>query len=74
MLKRHSSPLPPIGLQDTNNDKETSSYQSALPDPQPLLSETDKKFVANVSSMGFPAPRVARAVQKFGQNEREVGE
>ena len=28
--------------------------------------------MTNISNMGFPAPRVARAVQRLGDKDREV--
>ena len=47
-------------------------YRSSLPDPWPVLDESEKSFVKNITSMGFPQPRVSRAVQRLGMKDSEV--
>ena len=74
---RYSSPLPPIGTSPEETHTNPSQnierpYRSNLPDPWPVLDESEQLFVRNIASMGFPNPRVSRAVQRLGMKEREV--
>ena len=48
------------------------SCQSSLPDPWPVLNDIEKEFAQKFVSMGFPTPRVARAVQRLGTTDRRV--
>lgn len=76
---RYSAPLPPIGTlsverqTDLTNDVDRT-YRSSLPDPWPVLDESEQSFVRNIANMGFPTPRVSRAVQRLGMKETEVSE
>lgn len=67
----YPSPLPPIGMsnEETYNKQ---SCQSSLPDPWPVLNDIEKEFAQKFVSMGFPTPRVARAVQRLGTTDRKV--
>ena len=70
---RYPSPLPPIGgsCLETDN-KQSVSGQSSLPDPWPVLNDTERAFAEKFVGMGFPTPRVARAVQRLGTKDKEV--
>lgn len=69
----YPSPLPPIGTSSEEpNNRQSASYQSSLPDPSPILNETEASFVKKFVGMGFPTPRVARAVQRLGTKDKEV--
>ena len=54
------------------HSRQSDSYQSSLPDPWPILNDSEKSFARTFVGMGFPTPRVARAVQRLGTNEKEV--
>ena len=54
------------------HSRQSDSYQSSLPDPWPILNDAEKSFARTFVGMGFPTPRVARAVQRLGTNEKEV--
>lgn len=54
------------------HNKQSASYQSSLPDPWPVLNDTEKLFASKFVGMGFPIPRVARAVQRLGTKDKEV--
>jgi len=70
---RYSFPLPPIGMSSEEpHSRQSDSYQSSLPDPWPILNDSEKSFARTFVGMGFPTPRVARAVQRLGTNEKEV--
>lgn len=70
---RFPSPLPPIGMSyEEPHNKQLASYQSSLPDPWPVLNDTEKLFASKFVGMGFPIPRVARAVQRLGTKDKEV--
>lgn len=66
LLKRYSSPLPPI------SPPATANVSSTIPDPCSSMSSEERELVKKVSSMGFPTPRVARAVKNLGCKENEV--
>ncbi|KAL9986944.1 hypothetical protein ACROYT_G001162 [Oculina patagonica] len=73
---RFSAPLPPIGAssmeRQTNHLTDVDrTYRSSLPDPWPVLDESEQSFVRNIASMGFPTPRVSRAVQRLGMKDGE---
>lgn len=73
----YPSPLPPIGTspeeQHTNLSADVDhTYSSSLADPWPVLEESEQSFVRNIVSMGFPTPRVSRAVQRLGMKDSEV--
>ncbi len=53
--------------------RSTKPEVEALPDPYNSLSHEMKRFVDNISVMGFPRARVARAAQKLGQDDKKVG-
>ena len=44
-----------------------------LPDPLPGMSAKEKATVQSLLGMGFPGPRVARAVKKFSNDRTKVG-
>ncbi|XP_032229875.1 ubiquitin-associated protein 1 isoform X2 [Nematostella vectensis] len=67
-VKQHSSPLPPASYPS----HPSPSDQSSLPNPLPLLESREKELVNYISIMGFPKPRVARAVHRLGEKDREV--
>ncbi|XP_031563766.1 ubiquitin-associated protein 1-like isoform X2 [Actinia tenebrosa] len=67
--RRHSTPLPPI---PSSSPPPQPSSQSTLPDPTPVLTESEKRFVDYIGIMGFPMPRIARAVQRLGEKDKEV--
>ncbi|XP_068741530.1 ubiquitin-associated protein 1-like [Montipora capricornis] len=70
---RYPSPLPPIGGSSLETDnKQSVSGQSSLPDPWPVLNDTERAFAEKFVGMGFPTPRVARAVQRLGTKDKEV--
>ena len=67
------SPLPPIGKSSEETFiRQSVSRQSSLPDPWPILTDSEQSYARNIVGMGFPAPRVARAVQRLGTNDKEV--
>lgn len=71
----YPSPLPPIGkLDQGQRTGKVSEDRSSLPDPWPVLEESEKAFVKNIASMGFPQARVSRAVQRLGMKDSEVME
>eukprot|EP00794_Sanderia_malayensis_P013697 gene13697-15125_t len=58
-------------------DKSTSvrynqSQNSSLPPPTVNLSADQTKLLNQMTGMGFPSARAARAIQKFKNNEKEV--
>eukprot|EP00794_Sanderia_malayensis_P013694 gene13694-15121_t len=58
-------------------DKSTSvrynqSQNSSLPPPTVNLSADETKLLNQMTGMGFPSARAARAIQKFKNNEKEV--
>ena len=74
---RYPAPLPPIGTSPEERQTNLSAdvdraYRSSLPDPWPVLDESEQSFVRNIASMGFPTPRVSRAVQRLGMKDSEV--
>lgn len=70
---RYPSPLPPIRTSpEETYDGQSVPYQSSLPDPWPILNESEKTFARKFVGMGFPNPRVARAVQRLGTKDKEV--
>lgn len=72
---QYPSPLPPIGKSaEETFSRQSVSRQSSLPDPWPILTDSEQSYARNIVSMGFPAPRVARAVQRLGTNDKEVFE
>lgn len=46
--------------------------KSRLPDPFAELTTDAQALVQNMAEMGFPRPRVARAVQKLGTDHKKV--
>lgn len=73
MCGRYPSPLPPIGKLDQGQRiGKVCEDRSSLPDPWPVLEESEKAFVKNIASMGFPQARVSRAVQRLGMKDSEV--
>lgn len=62
-----SSPVqhPPISSPHT-------PVKSRLPDPFAELTTDAQALVQNMAEMGFPRPRVARAVQKLGTDHKKV--
>ena len=66
------SPLPPIGKPCDETLSRQTSCQSSLADPWPVLTDKEQSYASTIVSMGFPAPRVARAVQRLGTNDKEV--
>lgn len=62
-----SSQPPPPKPQDTPLVAEPGRY--ILPDPTSSLSPEELKTVSRITSMGFPQPRVARAVKKFSEDK-----
>jgi len=74
---RYSAPLPPIGTSPEKQQSNLSAdadhaFKSSLPDPWPVLDESEQSFVRNIASMGFPTTRVSRAVQRLGMKDSEV--
>ncbi|XP_059163302.1 uncharacterized protein LOC131946501 isoform X2 [Physella acuta] len=74
-LNKHR-PLPPPPSPKPKLSYNTSQPQAVkeigLGDPYHSLSREAQIFTDNLTSMGFLRARVARAVEKFGQDEREV--
>nr|KAG5703654.1 hypothetical protein BaRGS_002528 [Batillaria attramentaria] len=68
------SPSPDLRRSPGPHLPTTSTAMPASPelDPYNSLSHEAKAFVNNLTSMGFSRSRAARAVQKFGADEREV--
>jgi len=64
--------LPPIGKPCDETLTRQTSYQSSLADPWPVLTDKEQSYARSFINMGFPAPRVARAVQRLGTNDKEV--
>ncbi|CAH1797259.1 unnamed protein product [Owenia fusiformis] len=50
----------------------TPSAITSLPNPYPRLSSEHKLLVDNISAMGFPHTRVARAVEKYKEDDKMV--
>lgn len=74
-------PSTPSGSRPTsgsisNNEarSDTMGNTSSLPDPFHELSIDAQRLVNSISDMGFPRPRVARAVHKLGENDKQVGQ
>lgn len=74
-LNRHR-PLPPPPSPKPQLSYNTGQHQAVkeigLGDPYHSLSREAQIFTDNLTSMGFLRARVARAVEKFGPDEREV--
>ena len=64
-LKRFPTPLPPIS-------PPRQEITPPLNDPRSTMSGEEIQFVNQISAMGFPVGRVARAVKNLGCKEREV--
>ena len=64
-LKRFPTPLPPIS-------PPKQEITPPLNDPRSTMSGEEIQFVNQISAMGFPVGRVARAVKNLGCKEREV--
>ena len=44
----------------------------SLPNPYPQMTPAQQQFVNNISDMGFTRARVARTVEKLGQDHKKV--
>lgn len=68
------SVLPPASIPPTDMapPPEYSVAGALGPDPYMAMSVEARRFVDSLVSMGFSKPRVARAVEKLGQDAKEV--
>ncbi|ESO88159.1 hypothetical protein LOTGIDRAFT_234720 [Lottia gigantea] len=73
LKKKPVPPIPPVKTILKTTD--TTTVRTSTPpetDPYPTLSKQDQIFVNKFCSMGFPRPRISRAVAKLGQDEKQV--
>lgn len=66
-LRHFPTPLPPISPPKPEHN------QAPINDPRSTMTSEEIQFVDQISAMGFPLARVARAVKNLGCKEREVG-
>ncbi|KAH9494939.1 hypothetical protein Btru_020842 [Bulinus truncatus] len=69
---KHRPLPPPPSISSSLNKKVDNAEPLGLTDPYYTLSKEDRLFVDSLTSMGFHKARVARAVSRFGQDEKEV--
>jgi len=61
------------GLSKITSDRDTAGGSTSnLPDPYPNMSGEAKSLADTISTMGFPRARVARAIQKHGNDDKLV--
>ena len=71
----HYSILPSTPRSTSNtppSPKTLANAKPKLPNPYDSLSHEAQRFVENITDMGFPRARVARAVQKLGNDDKQV--
>ncbi|XP_077989174.1 ubiquitin-associated protein 1-like isoform X2 [Glandiceps talaboti] len=65
-------PRPPSQAQGYPIPTEAPPAYSTLPNPYSMMSSKERQFTDRITAMGFPQHRVARAVQRLGEDDKQV--